>query len=69
MDTRVLVVSLGRVVADHVRVDATEGYAVLQQVWQRIQASHDDGAAVMALPPLDAMGITPFGDFELRQAA
>ena len=23
----------------------------------------------MALPPLDAMGITPFGDFELRQAA
>ena len=69
MDTRVLVVSLGRVLADHVRVDAAEAYAVVLHLWERIQNSRDDRAAVMALPPLDTMGITPFGDFELRQAA
>ncbi|WP_162271349.1 TolB family protein [Luteitalea pratensis] len=69
MDTRVLVVSLGRVVADQVRVDATEAHAVLQHVWQRMQASRDTHGATMPLPPLDALGITPFGDFELREAA
>ena len=45
MDTRVLVVSLGRVVADQVRVDATEAYAVLQQCGNASRP-----AATMALP-------------------
>ena len=61
-----LVVSLGRIVADQVRVDATEAYAVLQHVWQRIRASRDDDGAVVGLPHQDAMGITAFGDFEVR---
>ena len=68
MVSRVVVVSLGRIVADQVRVDATEAYAVLHHVWQRIRVTRDDDGALIAVPPLDAMGITPFGDFELREA-
>ena len=69
METRVVVVSLGRIVADRVRVDPTEAFAVLQQLWQRVQASAGGDHALLAIPPLDAMGITPFGDFEVRRAA
>ena len=68
MVSRVVVVSLGRIVADQVRVDATEAYAVLHHVWQRIRVTRDDDGALIAVPPLDVMGITPFGDFELREA-
>ena len=68
MVSRVVVVSLGRIVADQVRVDATEAYAVLHHVWQRIRVTRDDDGALIAVPALDAMGITPFGDFELREA-
>jgi hypothetical protein len=68
MVSRVVVVSLGRIVVDQVRVDTTEAYAVLQQVWQRIRVTRDDDGALIGMPPLDAMGITAFGDFELREA-
>jgi hypothetical protein len=64
-----IVLSLGRVVADKVRIDAAEVYAVLQQVCHRMHATRDNDGGVIACPPLDAMGITPFGDVEWRSTA
>ena len=63
-----VVVSIGRVLADQVRVDAPEAVAIIDQLWERLQASRDDSGTMMSLPPLDAIGITPMGDFELRKA-
>ena len=65
----VLILSLGRVIADEVRVDPSEAHAVLHQVWQRVRASRDLEGAVIAIPALDAMGITAFGDFEVRKSS
>ena len=64
-----VVVSLGRIVADQVPIEAQEAHAVLDQLWQRIRASSDSDGAMIAVPTLDRMGLTPFGDFELRQTA
>ena len=50
-------------------MDASEAFAVIEQLWQRIQASRDNDGTLMPFPSLNAIGITPMGDFELRKTA
>jgi len=64
-----VVVSIGRVLADQIHVDPPEAFAIIDQLWRRLQASLDDSVAMMPFPRLDAIGITPMGDFELRTPA
>jgi hypothetical protein len=64
-----VVVSIGRVLADQVCVDPSEAFAVVDQLWRRIGATRDENGAMVPFPSLNAIGITPMGDFEVRKAA
>lgn len=67
MTKRVVVVSLGRILADQIRVEPGEACAVVQHVRAWLQESvAAEGDAIAALPPLDTLGLTAFGDFEVR---
>lgn len=68
MTKRVLVVSLGRVLADQIRVEPDEACAVVAHVHAWLEASRDGDEAPATLPALDAFGITAFGDFEVRSS-
>ena len=68
--TAITVVSLGRLVADQIRLDPVEACALLDQLWTRLAGTRDgDAALTMTVPPLNAVGITAFGDVEVRQGA
>jgi len=65
--TKAVVVSLGRILADRIRVEPGEACAVVEHVWRWLQRTAGaDADAVPALPHLDTLGITAFGDFEVR---
>lgn len=67
MTKRVVVVSLGRILADQVRVEPAEAVALVQHVRRWLQESEGtDGHAMAAFPSLDTLGLTAFGDFEVR---
>lgn len=64
---RVVVVSIGRILADQVRVEPGEACALVQHVraWLRDSAPAGGGSTA-AIPSLDTLGLTAFGDFHVR---
>ena len=69
MTKRVTVVSVGRILADQVRVEPAEACVVVQQVFTWLQPAPGDAAeTVPRFPSLDDLGVTAFGDFEIRAA-
>ena len=66
MGATVLVVSLGRLLADHVRLEPSEACAVLVRLWEHLAPSGHRDDVLPSIPSLDAVGITAFGDLEVR---
>ena len=69
MGASVLVVSLGRLIADQVRVEPQEACAVLVRLWDHVARTRSADGALAPVPSLDAVGITAFGDLEVRRDA
>ena len=68
MANELLVVSLGRILADEVRVEADEAHALIQHVWHHLRARRANDGGLPLLPALDDVGVTAFGDFQVRQS-
>jgi hypothetical protein len=68
MANELLVVSLGRILADEVRVEADEAHALIQHIWQHLRAQRANDGGLPLLPPLDAVGLSAFGDFQVRRS-
>jgi hypothetical protein len=66
MANELLVVSLGRILADEVRVEADEAHAVIQHIWQHLRSQRANDGGLPLLPALDSAGLTAFGDFQVR---
>ncbi|HTV01222.1 MAG TPA: hypothetical protein VMF13_11815, partial [Luteitalea sp.] len=69
MANDLLVVSLGRILADEVRVEPDEGHAVLQHLWQYLRGHRANDGGLPLIPALDRLGLTAFGDFQVRASA
>ncbi|BCS32427.1 hypothetical protein TBR22_A16410 [Luteitalea sp. TBR-22] len=69
MGPSILVVSLGRIIADQVRFEPDEACAVLVRLSEHVAPIGAGDGAIASVPSLDAVGITPFGDVEVRRSS
>jgi hypothetical protein len=70
MTSPMTIVSFGRLVADRIRLEPVEACALVHQLWAQIaRARGGEGSMAITLPGLNAVGITAFGDVEVRRPA